>query len=221
MAQVEPGITYLNIGYTGGASGGQTYGVPTLVRLLRKCGVETSMEAWEWGCIIVLSAGSLQSGDKFRQTERFCFRWWQWRLYSSAVCVWILGTTNVSAVGGNASEGMQAGNGGVGRIMVGHAEDYTGATTPAAYTVLDTNSDNVTMITNQPVSQTNFLAPMCLQCWVYGLPTLMFQWNFNSLPIPGQRTSVVLDQYCAHQHRKLFGDDFKCGNDAGQLQRLP
>jgi hypothetical protein len=94
-----------------------------------------------------------------------------------------LGTNNVIASGGM---GVNAGNGSSGRIMIGFAENIVGATTPAAYTLFDTNSDNITVITNQPATQTNFLAAnVTFNVGAYGLPALMFQWNFNNAPIPG------------------------------------
>lgn len=47
------------------------------------------------------------------------------------------------------------GSGGVGRIMIGYAESYTGVTTPAAFILSDTNSDRI-LITSHPASQTMF-----------------------------------------------------------------
>ncbi len=94
------------------------------------------------------------------------------------------GTNNVTASGGGASQG--GGNGGIGRIMVGYAENFTGTTTPSADTLLDTNSDNATVITNQPVAQISFLGSnVVFSVGVTGFSPLSFQWNFNSLPILG------------------------------------
>ena len=103
----------------------------------------------------------------------------------------ILGTNNVVAIGGVASQG--GGSGGLGRIVVGYAEYSTGTTTPSAYALLDTNSDNVTVITNQPITQTNFLgANVIFTVGVYGLPVLFFQWNFNNVPIPGATNQILV-----------------------------
>jgi len=62
----------------------------------------------------------------------------------------IIGTNNVNAVGGSASQ--YAGSGGVGRIAVYYAERFTGVTTPTAFIFNDTNSDTIN-ITNQLASQ--------------------------------------------------------------------
>jgi YD repeat-containing protein len=98
-----------------------------------------------------------------------------------------IGTNNVTASGGSAPPLYKgAGNGGAGRIAIYYAESFTGVATPTAFTLQDTNSDNVTVITNQPATQTNFLAAnVTFTVGVYGLPTLMFQWNFNGIPISG------------------------------------
>ncbi len=102
-----------------------------------------------------------------------------------------IGTNQITANGGIGI----GGNGGAGRIAIYYAENYTGATTPSAYALLETNSDNVTVITNQPVTQTNFLAAnVTFNVGVYGLPTLFFQWNINNMPIPGATNqSLVLN----------------------------
>jgi hypothetical protein len=98
-----------------------------------------------------------------------------------------LGTNQVTANGGGGNA-----PGGVGRIAVYYAEAFSGATTPAAYTLLDTNSDNVTVITNQPATQTNFLgANVVFNVGVYGLPTLTFQWDFNGAQIPDATNQVL------------------------------
>jgi YD repeat-containing protein len=103
-----------------------------------------------------------------------------------------LGTNAITASGGGG--GYSAGaSGGIGRVAVGYAESYTGATTPTAYTFCDTNSDNVTVITNQPTTQTNVLGTnVTFNVGVYGLPTLYFQWNFNNVPIPGATNQLLL-----------------------------
>jgi len=105
-----------------------------------------------------------------------------------------IGTNNVTANGGSAPPLYKgAGNGGAGRIAIYYAESFTGVATPTAFTLQDTNSDNVTIITNQPVTQTNFLAAnVTFNVGVYGLPTLMFQWNFNGIPISGATNQFLI-----------------------------
>lgn len=50
----------------------------------------------------------------------------------------------------------------------------------------------MTVITNQPAAQINCLgANVVFNIGVYGLPTLVFQWNFNNVPIPGATNQVL------------------------------
>jgi YD repeat-containing protein len=102
-----------------------------------------------------------------------------------------LGTNTVSAAGG--SGGYSAGgNGGSGRIRLEYAENFVGTTTPTASILLDTNSDNVTIITNQPASQISFLASnVVFSVGVTGFSPLFFQWNFNNVPIPNATNQIL------------------------------
>jgi YD repeat-containing protein len=100
-----------------------------------------------------------------------------------------LATNNVTAMGGTAQGA--AGNGGDGRIAVYYAENYAGGTTPVAYTLLDTNSDNVTIITNQPSSQISFLGSnVVFSVGVSGFSPLFFQWSFNNAPVPSATNQI-------------------------------
>lgn len=103
------------------------------------------------------------------------------------VAVGILGTNNLNASGGYGTYTIYGygGNGGDGRIAVNYAENFSGVTTPTAYTFNDTNSDTIN-ITNQPNSQSIFLGSNVL--FNVGFSTLSpytLQWYFNGAPIPG------------------------------------
>ena len=101
-----------------------------------------------------------------------------------------LGTNQIAATGGSGNG--WGGNGGAGRIMMGYAESFSGTTTPGAYVLLDTNSDNVTVITNQPFSQVSFLGSNAIfSVGPIGFTPLFFHWNFNNIPIPGATNQTL------------------------------
>ena len=191
------GITYLNNGTTGGATGGQTYGTPTLIPVYLGSGgggsANNSAGGGVGGGAIILSVGYLQVSGQIQANGNSSSSGGSGSggsiLLQTASAT--LGGNNISALGG----GSGYGSGGVGRIAIYYAESYSGTSSPAVYTFLDTNSDNVTVITNQPVTQTNFLAAdVTFTVGVDGLPALMFQWNFNSVPILGATNqSLFLD----------------------------
>jgi YD repeat-containing protein len=107
----------------------------------------------------------------------------------------VLGNNNVTANGGSGGigSGQNGGNGGNGRIMIGYAKSYTGTTTPAAYTLLDTNSDNITTITIQPAAQTNFWSSNAVMTvGIAGYPPFVFQWYFNSTLISGATNQALV-----------------------------
>ncbi len=101
-----------------------------------------------------------------------------------------LGADQITANGGSGSD--NGGGGGVGRIMLGYFSSYTGNTAPAAYTLLDTNSDNITIITIQPASQTAFWSSNAvMDLGIAGYPPFLFQWYFNSTPISGATNQTL------------------------------
>jgi hypothetical protein len=95
-----------------------------------------------------------------------------------------LGANYVTANGGSGCGG--AGNGGVGRVAINYANSYAGTTTPSAYSFQDTNSADTTVITQQPLSQTNFWSSNAVvTVMLSGPPPFTFQWYFNNVPISG------------------------------------
>jgi hypothetical protein len=104
------------------------------------------------------------------------------------------GTNNISAIGGSAPPlSKSAGNGGEGRVAIYYAENVTGTTTPQAYTLFDSNSDNVTLITNQPAAQTSFLGSNAVfSVGAAGFPPLFYQWSFNGIPISNATNQTLL-----------------------------
>ena len=104
----------------------------------------------------------------------------------------VLGTNNVTSVGGVGRVPYPGGSGGVGRIMIGYAESYTGETTPIAFTLSDTNSDR-TLITFQPASQTNAWGSNAV--FTVGFTTLspnFLQWYFANMPIPNATNQTFI-----------------------------
>ncbi len=195
------GGTYFIGGFCGFSSGGGTYGTPTLDTVYLGSGgggvayITSNPYGGNGGGAVVISSGNLQVNGSIQANG-------SGSTSSGAgsggsillrVAFASLGTKNVSSIGGSANEVYGYGNGGVGRIALYFAENYSGTTTPGAYTLQDTNSDNVTVITNQPITQTNFLgANITFSVGVYGLPTLFFQWNFNNVPIPGATNQLLV-----------------------------
>lgn len=102
-----------------------------------------------------------------------------------------LGTNQVTAIGGSGSG--NGGNGGIGRIFLGYFGSFIGSTTPTAYTLLDTNSDNITTVSIQPISQTNIWSSnTVINVEVAGYPPFLFQWYFNTQPIPGATNQTLV-----------------------------
>lgn len=101
-----------------------------------------------------------------------------------------LGVNQVLASGGSGSG--NGGGGGLGRIKIEYFSNYTGTTVPGAYILLDTNSDNITTITTQPSSQTNFWSSNAfMSVELAGYSPFAFQWYFSGLPIPGATNQVL------------------------------
>ena len=105
----------------------------------------------------------------------------------------VIGTNNITALGGAPAPGVYSfgGGGGVGRIAINYAAVLQGSTTPAPYTLNDTNSDSI-QITNQPTSQTNFLGDSVL--FSVGFTTVSphsLQWFFNGSAISGATNQTL------------------------------
>ncbi len=190
------GITHLDNGTTSGAYGGLTYGSASLDTVYFGSGGGGNVNGptptgGNGGGAIVIVAGNLRVNGQMKANGS-----------SSAagggsggsvrlqVASATLGQNNITATGGTGSGGGY-GDGGAGRIMVGYAEGFTGTTAPAAYTLLDTNSDNATVITNQPLPQTSFLTSnVVFMVGASGFSPQFYQWGFNGVPIPGATDQI-------------------------------
>ena len=104
----------------------------------------------------------------------------------------ILGTGNVTAQGGLGGPDSPGGNGGVGRIRLEYAESYSGETTPTASVFSDSASDNLTVITKQPLALTNALgSTAAFSVRFMALSPYTIQWSFKAVPIPDATNRVL------------------------------
>jgi YD repeat-containing protein len=193
----HPYDTYNGVNYDG--VGGGTYGDPSLATVYLGSGGGGG-EAYKYapvggsgGGAIVLSAGALVLNGRI-QANGNDYTLIDSSIYSGAgggsggsillrVATASVGNSQIAATGGNGNFG--GGGGGVGRIALAYARSFSGVTTPAAYIVQDTNSDNTTVITQQPLAQTNYWSSNAvIRVSFVGLPPFSFQWFFNSAAIP-------------------------------------
>jgi hypothetical protein len=184
------GSSYYNSFYGYGGIGGGTYGTPSLDTVYLGSGgggnpSGSNPNGGNGGGAIVIDAGNIQLNGQIQANGNNGGGGGSGGSIRLRAATALLATNQVSAVGGN--------GGGDGRIMIGYAESFSGVTTPAAYTLLDTNSDNVTVITNQPAPQIEFSWIECVfQRRCLWFPTLFFQWNFNNAPIPNATNQILV-----------------------------
>lgn len=200
----HPYDTYNGVNYDG--VGGGTYGDPSLATVYLGSGGGGG-EAYRYppfggsgGGAIVLSAGALVLNGHI-QANGNDYTLIDPSIYSGAgggsggsillrVVMASVGSSQMAATGGNGNFG--GGGGGVGRIALAYARSFSGVTTPAAYTVQDTNSDNTTAITQQPLAQTNFWSSNAvINVGIAGYPPFVFQWYFNAAPLPGATNQAL------------------------------
>ncbi len=104
-----------------------------------------------------------------------------------------LGTNTVTSTGGAGGGYNNNGGGGVGRIAIYYAEGFSGSTSPTAYALLDTNSDNVTVFTNQPAAQISSLGSnVVFSVGESGFSPFFYQWYFNNTAILGATNQTFL-----------------------------
>jgi len=194
---------------TGGGSGGEVYGTPLLdTPYLGSGGGGSIGTGGNGGGAIAINAGDLQvaghilangadgqypqlgsiSGSGGGSGGSILLR----------VATGSLGINNITANGGSGGNGTnfggsRGGDGGSGRICVQFAESFTGTTSPAVSTYFDGSSDYETVITVQPLTQSNFLGSnMVFNVGVSGIAPFAFQWYFGDAPIPEATNQTLL-----------------------------
>src|SRR6185437_11581038 len=138
-----------------GAIGGGTYGNPAIDTLYLGSGGggSQSINGGNGGGAISIAAGNIELGGSMHADgSSNGDGGGSGGSIKLMVASAVLATNQITANGGGGTA-----PGGDGRIAIYYAEGFTGVTTPTAYMVQDTNSDNVIVISNQPATQTNFL----------------------------------------------------------------
>ncbi len=186
------GASYYSGIYGYGGIGGGTYGTPDLGTVYLGSGgggpSGPSGSGGNGGGAIVINAGSLQVAGQIQAAGNNA----NGGGGSGGSIKLQVATANIGASLITANGGSGSGSGGVGRIAIYYAENYSGTSSPAAYTLLDTNSDNVTIITNQPAAQTSFLSSNAVfSVGITGFSPLFFQWSFNNSPISGATNQTL------------------------------
>ncbi len=187
------GGSYYNSFYGYGGIGGGTYGTPALDTVYLGSGgggnpSGSNPNGGNGGGAIAINAGSLQVAGQIRAAgSNSGGGGGSGGSIKLSVATANLGTNQIVATGGIGSS-----SGGDGRIAIFYAENYSGTSSPTAYTFFDTNSDNVTVITNQPAPQISFLdSNVVFSVGENGFPPLFFQWNFNNVPIPNATNQTL------------------------------